>query len=563
MKLFKKATSLFNHRYFDYFFILFWIVLNLFQVATTELTSDEGYYWFYSSRIQWGYLDHPPMMALLTRAGCQLLHGELGVRIFHVLVISAGLFFILKILPQAHKKWFFLIALALPLFNYLSFFVFPDTALVAFSGLALYAYKNFLKNSSLKWSAILALAFALMLYSKYHALLFMVLLVASNLKLLKNRYFYLTAGLTLLLYAPHLLWQYEHGFPSFALHLAGRNSAFKINNLFEFLSQQLVFLGIGTIWIPFVVKGKDDFNRALKFIAIGTILFFAISTCRGFVQFHWTSIALFPILILSAQFYSAGQHKRWFFFTMPPFIVLILLFRLYLSFQIFPVNHLSVDYFHGRTLWAEDIRSVAGNKTVVFDWGNMGLKEAPLYSFYTSGQALPVFPGRMIQSQYQFWNCEEEIEGDSILLIRKNKFPGCIEMKTRMGRVFHYKTVGQFRSFQHLKLQIQSNPVGMKGEKPGFELSLENQRLSPVEFDSLSQVYVELTNPTGDSLSGRFPLIELGRIEPKQTRSFTVYIDQEKITRGTWQIEFGFEHPVLGRWITRKPGKLELTDFPL
>ena len=44
-------------------FAAFLLLLNLVQVAFTELTSDEGYYWFYSRSLEWGYAEHPPLIA--------------------------------------------------------------------------------------------------------------------------------------------------------------------------------------------------------------------------------------------------------------------------------------------------------------------------------------------------------------------------------------------------------------------------------------------------------------------------------------------------------------------
>src|SRR5690242_17839290 len=61
-------------------FFIFWLALNLVQAAFTELTSDEGYYWFYSRSLEWGYYDHPPFIALMVRIGYALFPNELGVR---------------------------------------------------------------------------------------------------------------------------------------------------------------------------------------------------------------------------------------------------------------------------------------------------------------------------------------------------------------------------------------------------------------------------------------------------------------------------------------------------
>lgn len=56
-----------------------WFLLSLLQAATTGLFDDEAYYWVYSQYLDWGYFDHPPMIAWLIKLGTSLFAGELGV----------------------------------------------------------------------------------------------------------------------------------------------------------------------------------------------------------------------------------------------------------------------------------------------------------------------------------------------------------------------------------------------------------------------------------------------------------------------------------------------------
>ena len=117
-----------------HYFLLFWLLINGVQIAFTELSSDEGYYWFYSSHLQWGYYDHPPMVALLIRIGHSLFGGEFGVRIFNLLFVTGAIYFFFLLLPQRlrNNKLIFLLLLAAPLVNYLSFLVFSRWAAAVF-----------------------------------------------------------------------------------------------------------------------------------------------------------------------------------------------------------------------------------------------------------------------------------------------------------------------------------------------------------------------------------------------------------------------------------------------
>ena len=55
-----------------------------------ELTFDEAYYTLWSRSLSFGYLDHPPMVALLIRASTALFgDSELGVRALSLLLVGA------------------------------------------------------------------------------------------------------------------------------------------------------------------------------------------------------------------------------------------------------------------------------------------------------------------------------------------------------------------------------------------------------------------------------------------------------------------------------------------
>ena len=69
------------------FTILALVVLRLVAAAWTPLTFDEAYYWMWSKHLAVGYYDHPPMVALVIRAGTMIAGDtELGVRLVSILL---------------------------------------------------------------------------------------------------------------------------------------------------------------------------------------------------------------------------------------------------------------------------------------------------------------------------------------------------------------------------------------------------------------------------------------------------------------------------------------------
>src|ERR1700744_4141124 len=81
-----------------FYFLLFWTILNAIQAYTMELQADEAYYWMYSRYLDWGYFDHPPMVALFIRLGDSLMHNEFGLRMLTVFASSVSIYLLWLIL---------------------------------------------------------------------------------------------------------------------------------------------------------------------------------------------------------------------------------------------------------------------------------------------------------------------------------------------------------------------------------------------------------------------------------------------------------------------------------
>src|SRR5579871_3291440 len=66
--------------------ILALVALRLAAAAWTPITFDEAYYWMWSKHLAGGYYDHPPMVALVIRAGTMIAGDtEFGVRLVSIL----------------------------------------------------------------------------------------------------------------------------------------------------------------------------------------------------------------------------------------------------------------------------------------------------------------------------------------------------------------------------------------------------------------------------------------------------------------------------------------------
>jgi hypothetical protein len=381
---------------------------------------------------------------------------------------------------------------------------------------------------------------ALMLYSKYHAVLFVLLILLSNPRLLKNRYFYQAIFLAVILYIPHLLWQVQHGFPSVLYHLQGRSDPLQLHYMDDYILQQIPMIGLGVIFVPFIYKPGNPFDKTLKYIILGTFIFFLLSTLKGFVHFHWTSIVLFPVIILSAQYYSRIKKDRLFHTLMLPFVGLILIARLYLASEIVPVNFLYSDYYHGRKLWAEEIASIAGDRPVIFETEIRALKEAPLYTFYTGNLGVAFYPGEKEKSQYQIWNYEDSVQSRDVLLIRRAAFNESEAYYSAMGKTVHYREIDDFHSYQNIQLDWNEDSVFQEKNVIRIPLEIFNHREDPLQFNGNIRIFMELESRAGGIYKFEQPLKDLHRVPAEDTSLFLFSFSPAGLNEIRYEAVFGF-----------------------
>src|SRR5688572_29786204 len=111
-----------------FIFLGIWASLNLIQSAFVEVHADEAYYWMYSRFLDWGYFDHPPMVALFIKIGDALSGSTLGLRLMTVLTSTLSIYFLWQILkPYAvNIKLFMLLFGSVVLFHVYGFITTPD-----------------------------------------------------------------------------------------------------------------------------------------------------------------------------------------------------------------------------------------------------------------------------------------------------------------------------------------------------------------------------------------------------------------------------------------------------
>jgi hypothetical protein len=405
-------------------FLVLWGILNLVQARLTPINNDEAYYWMYSKYLAWGFFDHPPMIAIMIKIGYLLFQNELGVRLIIVLSQLAALSIIWITTEKEQRQnkrniyYFFLLVIVLPVLNIYGFFATPDAPLILFTAVFLLAYKKFLNDESWQNTLFLGFSMAAVIYSKYHGGLLIAIVILSNLKLLKSGRFYSAAILAVLLFIPHLLWQYSSGFPSLKYHLVDRVSGFSLSHVPDYLSSQLVFYNPFVlpvlIWIIIKVRSANLFDKALYYIVIGFFAFFFIASFRYHIEPQWTALVSIPMIII---LFNNIEFKSWIrgFIKWVAFLVfpVILFARLAFMIDFLPVSFLKNEY-HNSKKWANEISLLAGPRPVVF---TNTYQHPSVYTFYTGKFAHSLDNLNYRKTQYDMWNFEEQLHGKEILYV--------------------------------------------------------------------------------------------------------------------------------------------------
>jgi len=321
-----------------------WLVRLAFA-ARLPLFPDETYYWDWSRHLQGGYFDHPPMIAVLIRAGTALaaLFGAapspVAVRFFPVLAgAAASLAAAATARHLAGGRAAMLAALSfaiMPLAAAGLVLATPDAPLLAFEAIALYAVVRALESPprsapSLGWWSVAGVCVGLAFASKYTSIFFplsvalAVVLRPSLRERLREPGPYVACVLAVLVFAPVLAWNARHDWISFRFQLEhglGKPKGSALNRELELIGGQLGLvtpilfaLAAASVWRA-LRRPRDDAHFVLAIVAVGSWAFYIYSAIHRRVEANWPAPAYIPALVLLASQVvgvPSAALSRWF-----------------------------------------------------------------------------------------------------------------------------------------------------------------------------------------------------------------------------------------------------------
>ena len=291
-----------------------------------ELTFDEAYYTLWSRWLSFGYLDHPPMVALLIRGSTALFGGsELGVRALSLGLVGAmpaliafiawRLFRSAETAALAALMW-----IAMPLVLIGAILVTPDEPLIVFWTLGLVALVELWRTGEARWLIAIGAALGLALQSKFTAAFFvpgvlLALIATPSLRRwLASPALFASLAVALAIFAPFVVWNATHGWATFAKQL-GRAPPHGFAPLYiaEFLAAQiglinpLVFAAlvpaVATIpWRAPVSPGsRDEARRMLVSTIVPAAVYFLLHSAHDRVEGNWLAPLYPAVAILAAD----------------------------------------------------------------------------------------------------------------------------------------------------------------------------------------------------------------------------------------------------------------------
>ncbi|NKI31584.1 ArnT family glycosyltransferase [Croceivirga thetidis] len=438
-------------------------LLNILQSFFTELIYDEAYYWYYAQDLDWGYFDHPPMVALMIKLGSLFFDGELGVRFLSCL-FSAGTAMVLWLLIDNPKKLeyqphFFLLVFSLPLLNAYGFLTLPDTPLLFFTAVFLLIYKSFLQKETAIKAIVLGIIMAAMMYSKYHAALVIIFVLLSNPILLKNKLSWLALIVSLVCYAPHQFWLFDNEFVTLNFHMNERpNQAYSFEGFtLGYLLNLIVIFGLlfpVMYWALFKSKEKDKFSKALRFLVFGFIIFFFISSFNRRTQTQWVVVICIPMVVLAFNFILQEiKARKWVFRLGLVSTALLLYARIGLIYEpLFPVIYET----HGNKDFAQRIVDTVGDIPVVFE---NSYRRPSMFSFYSQNPSYTQNNLFYRYSQYAIDDSEDKIRNKKVAYLSKYYKGKDFEIEYKDGSVFYGEIIDDFKSYRKLKCFLEEDGV--------------------------------------------------------------------------------------------------------
>ena len=315
---------------------------------------DELYYMACGEHLAWGYVDQPPLIALVAWLARHLFgHSIVGLRIFPVLA-GAAVVFLTGIfagelgggrLAQSLAAISLLFAPAFLAFD--SFF-----SMNAFEPffwlLCAWLVIRIVKGASPKWWLTFGLVAGVGLENKHTMLVFGFalaagLLLAGEWRIFRSKWIWMGACVAMLVFLPNVVWEARHGWPQVEVV---RNAQLYKNipvTPLGFLAEQIVFLNpiVFPLWLGGLVwYFRSPEAKRFRFLGWNYLIVLAIFMICGGKAYY--ALPVYPILFAAGgvvlEHFAEGRKRRRIVFGYAAIIATAGLVALPFGVPVLPVN---------------------------------------------------------------------------------------------------------------------------------------------------------------------------------------------------------------------------------
>lgn len=481
------------------FIVAYMLLLRLLYLGILNVIPEEAYYWNYGQHLDWGYLDHPPMVGWLSRLGTALLgHHEFGVRLFALISWCATGWFSYRFTKDRYGRNAALAVLVmlstLPFFIGVGSLMMPDAPLTAcWAGAIFFLNRALFEDKVNSWYGV-GICLGLGLLSKYTigllvpaTFLFMLWDKKSRIWLVRPQP-YLALMIAALLFSPVIWWNAHHEWISFAFQTTrrwGESIRFSPHLL---LGSILVLLTPAGLWAA--AAGLKDqftkirqsssssdqersFSRFVLSLVLVPLAVFTLFSLTHEPKLNWTGplwLALLPVIgavlypdeTSTAVTASIARLRRASRFTA---IALVFIYGAALYWAVIGIPGVpylkSFAFVTGWSHLSEQITAVeqqvkanTGEQPLIVGMNRYFISSE--IAFYDQNDGPSKCAGRHlfgdVALMYRFWFPEDQQTGKNIIVVAET--PGELE------------TLAVTSSFDSLTL-VQAIPIYCRANEPG------------------------------------------------------------------------------------------------
>ncbi|WP_203292469.1 ArnT family glycosyltransferase [Luteirhabdus pelagi] len=273
-----------------------------------------------SEHLAWGFMEFPPFIAAIGKLTFWVFdYSLLGVRLFPTLAGVAILILCCLIAKELGGKSKAVFLAGICVLAFLPFYrnhtLFQPVAFdQLFWTLGFYFIIKFINSKNDKFLVLLGITIGFALMNKYTILvwafgLFIGLFFYQKGKLFKNKWLYLSALISLLIFTPNIVWQVQNDFPIIRHLQALNETQLDEANPFEFGLEQLNFpLTLIISLFGLVALLSDKYLKKYRAIGVASIVIFSTMWLLNAKAYY--VFAIYPILFASGSVKIEGLLSK-------------------------------------------------------------------------------------------------------------------------------------------------------------------------------------------------------------------------------------------------------------